>query len=85
MVIEGDVMDWGLNAPAVKVPAIAASPFTVKFFRNTALSKTFNPVNSVLPSATVKDWVRNNPSEINPDKAWMVLAVERRLSLLRVK
>ena len=85
VVIKGVVKLWGLNDPAVRVPVMLASPLTVRFFLKTALSRTERVVNSVLPSATVKDLVRSKPSEIKPDRAWMVLAVWMVLGSVRVK
>ena len=91
VVIKGVVKLWGLKVPVTDRLLRVVSPVTDRFFRKTALSRTLRvdcrvavPA-TVRPSATVKDLVRSRPSEIKPDRAWMVLAVEMRLGSDRVK
>lgn len=79
------VMDWGLKDEAVKVPLTLRSLLTVRLLWKTALSRTERVLNSVFPVATVKDLVLIKPSEIIPDRAWMVLAVSRVSASVKVK
>jgi len=84
-------MDWGLKDRADKVPLIVVLPLTVKplltvrFSWMVALFKTLRLANSVLPVETDKDWVFKRPSEIKPERVWIVLAVWRVEGSLRVK